>query len=126
MSAFVVSDQTLRHVVKGMKDECHSCEDLTAIGRRLLAMNNDAVRDRYRDADQTGMTRDPESYEYLPIFPPIMYILKAMDCYLYQCAEGNIPERDLYRDVKKRRDAIRAEIIRNLPEYDAVPWDFAA
>jgi hypothetical protein len=46
-----------------------------------------------------------------------------MKCWLYQCAEGDVPERELYTffaDVVEKY--LLRKIVYNLPEYDQAEW----
>lgn len=48
--------------------------------------------------------------------------LKAIDCYLYQCSEGDVPERELYQKIEKLSSLIAGDLARNTKAYDDAPW----
>jgi len=47
---------------------------------------------------------------------------KALDCYLYQCCEGDIPSSPLYLWLHEQQTKLAHSIMRHLPEYEAAPW----
>jgi hypothetical protein len=47
---------------------------------------------------------------------------KALKSYLYQCGEGDIPERPLYQQLELLKQRIGDEIISDLQEYKAAKW----
>ena len=89
--------------------------------RDLLRMNVDAVNCRY---PQHPAAHVPPCPLDLPGFkrPSDWQCLKSLDCYLYQCSEGDVPERDLYQAVTTFRDRLRSALVCELPEYDAAEW----
>lgn len=50
-------------------------------------------------------------------------IKKSLDCYLYQCCEGDIPEKRFYLGVVDFRNRLANKIVNGLPEYDNAEWD---
>lgn len=49
--------------------------------------------------------------------------VKSLDCWLYQCTEGSIPNTALYRLMKEIRNYLTKAIISSLPEYSNAEWD---
>ncbi len=120
MSAFIVANETIRRVVSAMIGD-QPCEWGDLLGNRLLAMNARAVASRYRDAHEVFV----DKFRYLPLFPSKMVQLKAIDCLIYQCTEGKVPEEQLYKELESAQHALMRDIVTHLPEYDAAPWDAA-
>ncbi len=65
----------------------------------------------------------PEPYNYVPV----MYLskparLKAIQCYCYQCLEGDVPERALFKRVEETLNFLAREIVEAMPEYEAAEW----
>ena len=122
MSAFMVSNKTLCAVTKGLmetgdfKDKTHK-----KLHRKLLEMNIASLQYRYPDSFKE-MLHDGE-LDYIDEQFTDFEILKAMQCYRYQCSEGNIPKRKLYKQVSACIDLYQSNIINSLPEYDKVAWD---
>jgi len=124
MSAFIVSERTMQRVVTAMRREEGAWEDACQLGRDLYAMNHRAIEARYGEP------------QYVPPFEWTVQmlpdegdrkrwceLLKALDCLLYQCSEGDVPKEALYKQLEACRNKLRAEIVHGLPEYDKAPWD---
>lgn len=89
------------------------------LGRLMWEMNVRAVCKRYQDDT-------PAHYPYngLPAVhaPTAIQAYKALECYLYQCAEANMPDCKLYRLLEGAANRLGAAILRTLPEYEAAEW----
>jgi len=153
MSAYVVKDETINRIVGylyGLANESHPARaclrpleaagyilqtlgnghysptaDLRALCERLGCemhlLNIASVRARYKNADAEEMI--PPMYKHRHAAPSPVWALKSLDCWLYQCSEGKIPETSaLYRAFKEVSSAIAEEITRNSAEYAAAPW----
>ena len=143
MSAFQVTNGTIDKILDGVyglsrnsfvskligdtKDgylrsyDIKNFDDLSRLGRDFLAMNADAVQQRYRDHEP----EDVEEYEYNISFgnTSLVESYKAANCLHYQCCEGDVPERKLFAALETIIDNLASRIISELPEYDAAPWD---
>jgi hypothetical protein len=111
---------------------------LTVIGRKLFELNIEAVRQRYGRADD--MVPDGwqiEDYQYnepppVPGCPSEIDSLKAMHCLIYQCSEGDVPERPLYQTLVETSQMLEQRIrdkhmagpgaIEDLPAYQRAEW----
>lgn len=49
-------------------------------------------------------------------------LLKLLDCYLYQCSEGDVPQKALFIALDEFRDTLRYFIINNNENYNQLPW----
>ena len=49
-------------------------------------------------------------------------VLKSLQCFLYQCTEGTIPKRKLYKTLRDIERVLINDIISKLPEYDKAEW----
>ena len=149
MSAFVISKATMTRVVRGICESeprgfmahdflrvpLKSANAPTLIGRRLFSLNIEAVMQRYPDCaeDPNRMPGDadsataPETFrceDYRPLtHKERIASLKALQCLIYQCSEGDIPERQEYRELRDMERRVMARIVEALPEYEAAPWD---
>jgi hypothetical protein len=90
------------------------------LGEALWAMNRDAVDGRY------GEKNEAEPYVYEPIPQPPAAVVKAIDCYLYQCSENDsdgkpVDERPLFKFIAKYCDRLCRRIVTSSPEYNAAP-----
>lgn len=147
MSAFVVDDETIHKIVSGIEhsllwshaeypqgpdgielppQEGEQWEALKRLGARLRSMNESAVMHRYREKDRTNL---PGPCPYQPYKhaafgrPDPVLLVKALQCYLYQCAEGDVPEKLLYKLLREWEGSICRFIVHQLPAYDALPWE---
>ena len=109
----------LMETVKGMTTE--------EIFKALAEMNIEALKQRYDDyEDMIGEVKfDPDADVYKPRNNGLTYhwqLLKSLQCYLYQCSEGNVPERELYKCIDKLSIRVAGYIISQMPEYQATEW----
>lgn len=49
--------------------------------------------------------------------------IKAIHCLGYQCCEGDVPQRDLYKALDLVGKEISDLIVKALPEYGDEPWN---
>lgn len=137
MSAFMCSKNTLsavtEHIMRRRTDRPGSTcapwyslqgmENARKLWGELRDLNRAALVARYGEADAFGVPDVPERIPSWPS-PSRPCLCKVLDCYLYQCSEGDLPETSLlYKEVERARDELRAKIVRDLPEYEAGPWD---
>jgi hypothetical protein len=134
MSAFIVQNSSIDRIVTFLSNHKDSYirkpfqvlgyhleleADCERLAFDLFAMNCDAVDDRYGK----GKTLYP-SYSFFPEAPVSdLMIYKHIRCFLYQCSEGNVPDRALYIAVKELRFHLAEDIVYKLPEYEELPWD---
>jgi len=92
--------------------------DNESLQRELWEMNVAALRQRYGD--------DAGVYEFSPIYVPqpvnLFALAKDMDCLLYQCREGDVPQTALYKAMQEVRNALCLYLVRSQPEYDRADW----
>ena len=130
MSAFVVSSQTMHNAVAGIYDRDGGLAAATVLGRKLFAMNYEAVMQRYPDCtpdnmhgpcDQSDIGQD---YRYNPTFASACKVVqyKAASCLSYQCAEGDVPDSDQYKDLDRAINAMAHDIVSSLPAYRKAKW----
>ena len=98
MSAYVVEEETMNRILSGIPKQHLSVLDsipgrtLTEKGRYLFRMNVDAVCQRYNDS--------PSEYAYTAAYEftrqtgvKLAQWVKSLSCLMYQCAEGDVPEK---------------------------------
>jgi hypothetical protein len=150
MSAFIVSDATMCRVLQGIvqaknwkaftlaevfvpTDSVTQQEEaLTELGKRLFAMNSEAVDQRYGrgTVESDGIPLDDFKFEFISLLHDPSPTLKtdwykAMDCLLYQCAEGDVPRCRTYKELMEIRRDLAEGIIRDLDMWKHAPWDTA-
>lgn len=129
MSAFIVSNRTMTrvlyalritHAIENMHLEMHGT-GFDELADFLYDMNADAVAQRY--------SKPKERPQWTPERGRVFSkpdALKALDCFLYQCAEGDVPDRPAYSAIKQAREELAYQILASMPAYQAAPWDSRA
>jgi len=129
MSAYVVEKKTIDRIVtfaetKGAEHfwsrypAIHEvfAGDCNKLGQKLLVMNNKAVDARYNENNPI------ELYNYSHTPASKIQVYKSMQCFLYQCTEGDIPKSKLYKELEELIGDLAADIVYNLPEYGKAQW----
>jgi len=150
MSAFIVSKECMNRVVAAICYRSRYGQVIrtfdgiatdskgaaTEIGRRLFTLNVEAIYQRYPDTldapdnmpgpvDKSGKStalRDAARFVALPVHVDLVAAVKAMNCLSYQCAEGDVPETPLYKELERAIGEIACEFVRRQPAYDAAAW----
>jgi hypothetical protein len=142
MSAFIVADKTINSIVNWLDRALEEAYGTISIHQKLLEQGFDAsvagwaerlgyamfqlnviaVDARY-GSDQAKKFR-PLAYRYkFTHTVPLAQVLKSLQCWLYQCNEGDVPTTALYglfdNDVQLY---LMTEIIDTLPEYQNAHW----
>ena len=127
MSAWLICDQTLNHIahimVKGYRDNDALANEHTqkSMANALKQMNLEALYQRYDDEyDGSDCIVSPTLYPHAT--SPIQ-TYKHIQCFLYQCSEGDVPECLLYKKVRKLQYQVAYSIVENLPEYNEANWE---
>ena len=87
--------------------------------KELYNMNLAAVSQRYEDG-----INDDYGYKF-KVCPPMsnmIALFKNINCLMYQCCEGDVPESDLYKKMEKIQDALAYDIVTNTKEYKIANW----
>lgn len=102
----------------------------TEVYARLYQMNCDAVGARYGRYDD--MESDPDYRDYVreahvhrptrEVEPWHYQMVKTIECYLYQCTEGDVDERQLYKGICQLRDCLMWHIVSESKEYREAEW----
>lgn len=139
MSAFIVENKTINRILAYMiadSDLCCYLDTLgldftddklieasaTMLGRAMLAMNCAAYDARYGEGQAAKVLGD-DRYRYESIKTPSRFqAASSLRCFLYQCSEGDIPERKLFKAISHYADALAWSIVRDTPEYKNAEW----
>ncbi len=139
MSSYMVADETINRVVEWLywevtknqwlrdKLERVSGIDTTSygwsetLGKAMFDLNIAGVNDRYGDGEAEKF-RDL-NYGYKPAHGSEVQVLKSMQCWLYQCSEGEVVKHPLYQFFQDMVEPhVMSSIISDLPEYQAAAW----
>jgi hypothetical protein len=143
MSSYFVSAATIADAAFALKfdfpaqePECVAAHDIVSLGRVLWQLNALAMWETYKEelganlyfiAGYTQESRpEPDRSEWQR--------LKSLSCLIYQCAEGTVPDTDLFKAMEEAetqiamrltgmgtKDAARTAM-NNRPEYDKASW----
>ena len=136
MSAYIVDDSTVNRILAYLMHKegyvarqlvtDHSTDaSLPGLGQAMRDLNVAAVSARYPDDSLDNLPGPcpllPYAFEEeLPPNPIAAY--KSLSCFLYQCAEGYVPETPLYKALEDLRARIAGDIISSLPAYETAAW----
>ena len=140
MSAFMVTKHTIDNVV-ALAKPMHMSGDsrATEFGAQLIAMNANALGQRY-DLPQSEIddyALFAKEYVFEERKDSEVQLLKSLDCFLYQCSEGDVPETDLYKELDKLSTTVTEALSKgrqriqfgkyypHVPGWDEAVWDIA-
>jgi hypothetical protein len=136
MSAFLVADKTLHKILtqvayevrqsRWLREQCEKELNLdftvshwqTQLGQKMWELNQLSLGYRYGD-EKVALT-----YRFQPFPCTPVQAFKALQCWLYQCMEGEIPELSrlyLFFDTVVAPAWAEAIIMRS-QEYDQAEW----
>lgn len=88
------------------------------LAKAMFALNQEALRQRYGDP-----ATDRFVYKWMTADPNLYQTLKSVECWLYQCCEGAVPESKLYQFFRTVvRVWLLKVIVSRLPEYEEAEW----
>ena len=88
------------------------------LGQDMINLNYGAVNERY------SSTEEPEKFQRVKDMPlSNIQVLKSVQCYLYQCTEGEDFETSkLYQAIRRIEEHLLNEIVTSLPAYKKAVW----
>lgn len=135
MSCFVMEENriaSLAHeIINRNKGDLLVGEQGETYGRErladaMLAMNIDAFRQRYgikallvEDLDSIDL--DTRNWRPLAAFSEVQFF-KSLQCFLYQCCEGDVDEKPLYKTLEAIKGLLAPFINDESAEYEAAEW----
>jgi hypothetical protein len=131
MSAFIVEDKTINRVITYIKQECYRdpffhrrflegngyCGSWDELAQAMYDLNKEAVDYRYKEENVQRKVR------YSELYGSLYQALKSLDCFLYQCAEGKVPEKPLYKRLEFVQRHLLRQIVSSSQAYDEAEWD---
>jgi hypothetical protein len=139
MSAFLVEDKTINYVVNWLRRNIdqfslipHKLKELgfdtsvagwaEKLGQAMFQLNIEAVNARYGSGQAEKFRQLDYRFEHTEAVS-LVQVLKSLQCWLYQCTEGDAPETELYglfdSDIQMY---LMNKIITALPEYEEADW----
>src|SRR6266516_4652522 len=115
MSAFMVEDTTINRVVTWFTREVATNSHFTLdrlareygvdlssdrwdekLAQAMFQLNCDGVNARYGNGEAEKFR--PLNFRYKPeYYHSLVQVLKSLQCWKYQCSEGDVPETNLYQ-----------------------------
>jgi len=130
MSAYIVEDATINKVVSFLSIDRDSSYTVKRLGidlssnkaqakfaRELHRMNVSAVNQRYDETNE-----DATFWYRFELPPSLVQVYKSLTCFMYQCSEGDVPERELFKKMEEVQRDLAHRIVSELPEYDRAAW----
>ena len=137
MSAFLVSMRTINRIVAVISSLLRSNRDswtatqFAAAGfdprqddweerlaKAMFSLNQSALSQRYGDPATERFI-----YARVSVLPSLYQTVKSVQCWLYQCAEGDVPESKLYQFFNRVvRVWLLDILVSRLPEYEQAEW----
>lgn len=139
MSSFLVEVETIRRIVDFMDRQQYSDNIHTTSFKRLFKDNNLPTNDEgYLDLDQVGTalmdlnrqavdyrydeTNQVQVYKHEDLKSSDLQVLKSLHCLMYQCSEGDIDKKPLYKFLVQLDRLLMSKVINELPEYNKAVW----
>lgn len=142
MSAYIVEDKTINDSIAFLKTytvveswilkplnklgyDLTKKEDRERLAKDLFVLNIDGVEARYGKG-QTQQFR-PLNFKFVNKASSasrlsIIQCIKSLHCLMYQCSEGNVPERDLFKAMETVIHNLEGHVVACMPEYDKAEW----
>ena len=122
MSAFFVGNNSIsklaNEIIKYRKD---MGSDAKGLALKLYDMNFEALEARYSE-QSLGMMEKFE-YDDGAFFDGEAQFYKSLQCYLYQCNEGDVDESKLYKEIEKVCNALAHIIAGRWADKQGAKWE---
>lgn len=123
MSSYIVEDQTIDRIISGLIktkliNEFKDIQilDNSAFGQELIDMNTEAVDYRYSEKN------DKMQYKFTNVPVTEVQAFKSLQCLLYQCCEGPVPDSKLYKQMREIGNLMAVKTVNDLPSYEKAQW----
>lgn len=125
MSAWIVSHECMDRILSNLhgKYEDYVPEfkkySKDELGQKLLRMNIDAVNQRYSEQKDYSHA---DSYKFKPIEVSVAQSFLSACCLGYQCSEGDVPKRKLFKQLEKLENGIACAIAHDKADEEKCEW----
>lgn len=131
MSAFIVEKESIERIAsiislrdtykrrlrKDFNIDLEQKEGFNNLCVALYSLNYDSVNYRYRE----NTVLEPDTYSVMLSDNPFQDI-KTIQCFLYQCSEGDIPDTKLFGFIEDLLHDLMYDVISKNPEYEKAKW----
>jgi sulfur relay (sulfurtransferase) DsrF/TusC family protein len=87
------------------------------LARYMKSLNLSAINYRYNEENKDYNIKFEEIDE-----KNLFQILKSLECFLYQCSEGEIPQENLFKMLEQITYILKDLIINSLKDYKTAKW----
>lgn len=139
MSAFIVEDRTIckivtwlawgndvtwyRNRVEDLGYDLSKDLSVEKLAKDMWALNCNAVDARYGNGQADQMGGRTFKFNFAGSGIGKFEVLKAINCWHYQCSEGDdVPNHPLYKVMETISNSLAQQIVSRMPEYDRIPW----
>jgi hypothetical protein len=98
----------------------HTDKNYIKLANKLYQLNREAILQRYGKDDDYAK---PPEFVWEKKSIKAIDAVKAMRCLRYQCSEGDVSKKSLYRWLSKAIHHYEAKIVSELQEYWDAKWD---
>jgi hypothetical protein len=134
MSAFIVPSTTINQVLRHLplinpssdaaRDlvwHLRSDDSVQELGQSMMDLNIKAVTSRYGEGRLEQFRA--AAYRYVAGEPAsVIQAYKSLQCWLYQCTEGDVPETDFYKTMQRVHAEMAHAIVQGMHAYELASW----
>lgn len=123
MSSYIVSLRSIQAIVTAISKYQvlpHGGKDETKAGQLLWNLNIDAYNWRYPGEN---VQYAEYVYKHKPVLLPDLAVYKVVSGFLYQCAEGDLPDCELYKYVREFKERLADKVLCRISGFDELPRD---
>jgi hypothetical protein len=94
--------------------------DENKLGKDLFRMNADAVAQRYDEKPDYSSANEYRFADLKPV--SIAQAWQSARCLRYQCSEGNVPKRKLFKELNEFADELANKMATERAEAEKAEW----
>lgn len=140
MSAYIVEDRTINRIVsyfnlkvardsyywpnRMLKDAGYDMSGepgCQVLAQEMFKLNVQGVDARYGEGESAKFRSLDFVYRFTLSTSRIV-AYKALECWRYQCSEGNVPQSALYQTMTEVLHQLAIEIVSDTTEYKQAKW----
>ena len=136
MSAYIVEADTLYRVINSITKINYVCNSLKLIKdeailtpkilfKKLNTLNRFAISERYEDQplnDKMSYEFNSKKYDEICSKTNKYQNFKSLQCFTYQCAEGEAFKSDLYKKLREFETSLAIQITSSSKKYEQSIW----
>lgn len=90
------------------------------LANQMFDLNVATVQAHYGEVEGESFPLPVFKYLFTPATQ--IEVIKALECWMYQCKRGDALESELYKAMVQTHYLLCADYIHQLDEYEAAPW----